>query len=57
MLNHGPSVQIHGVPTDLTSDEADEEESGPEENYSRLEGPSEFYDRDHENDNENNVEI
>lgn len=39
MLNHAPSVQIHDVPADLLTydrtDEADAEERGPEENYSR----------------------
>lgn len=42
MLNHAPSVQIHDVPADLLTydrtDEADAEERGPEENYSRSEG-------------------
>lgn len=42
MLNHAPSVQIHDVPADLLTydrtDEADAEERGPEENYSRS-GP------------------
>lgn len=40
MLNHAPSVQIHDVPADLLTydrtDEADAEERGPEENYSRF---------------------
>lgn len=42
MLNHAPSVQIHDVPADLLTyertDEADAEERGPEENYSRSGG-------------------
>lgn len=40
MLNHAPSVQIHDVPSDLLSyertDDADPDERGSEENYSRL---------------------
>lgn len=44
MLNHAPSVQIHDVPADLLTydrtDEADAEERGPEENYSRSGGSS-----------------
>ncbi|KAK2496321.1 hypothetical protein MC885_004936 [Smutsia gigantea] len=56
MLNHAPSVQIHDVPADLLTydrtDEADAEERGPEENYSRPEAPNEFYDGDHDNDKE-----
>lgn len=39
MLNHAPSVQIHDVPSDLLSyerpDEADPDERGSEENFSR----------------------
>lgn len=39
MLNHAPSVQIHDVPSDLLSfertDDADPDERGSEENYSR----------------------
>ncbi|XP_054942887.1 protocadherin-1 [Physeter macrocephalus] len=61
MLNHAPSVQIHDVPADLLTydrtDEADAEERGPEENYSRPEAPNEFYDGDHDNDKESDVEI
>uniref|UniRef100_A0A8C2LTP8 Histone deacetylase domain-containing protein n=1 Tax=Cricetulus griseus TaxID=10029 RepID=A0A8C2LTP8_CRIGR len=59
MLNHAPSVQIHDVPADLLTydrtDEADAEERGPEENYSRA--PNEFYEGDHDNDKESDVEI
>ncbi|NWT60788.1 HDAC3 deacetylase, partial [Erythrocercus mccallii] len=61
MLNHAPSVQIHDVPSDLLSydrtDEPDPEERGSEENYSRPEAPNEFYDGDHDNDKESDVEI
>uniref|UniRef100_A0A2K5PRG1 Histone deacetylase domain-containing protein n=1 Tax=Cebus imitator TaxID=2715852 RepID=A0A2K5PRG1_CEBIM len=61
MLNHAPSVQIHDVSADVLTydrtDEADAEERGPEENYSRPEAPNEFYDGDHDNDKESDVEI
>uniref|UniRef100_A0A2K6KUL4 Histone deacetylase domain-containing protein n=1 Tax=Rhinopithecus bieti TaxID=61621 RepID=A0A2K6KUL4_RHIBE len=61
MLNHAPSVQIHDVPADLLTydrtDEANAEERGPEENYSRPEAPNEFCDGDHDNDKESDVEI
>ncbi|XP_042646138.1 histone deacetylase 3 isoform X1 [Tyto alba] len=61
MLNHAPSVQIHDVPSDLLSydrtDEPDPEERGSEENYSRPEAANEFYDGDHDNDKESDVEI
>uniref|UniRef100_A0A8C5IIP4 Histone deacetylase n=1 Tax=Junco hyemalis TaxID=40217 RepID=A0A8C5IIP4_JUNHY len=61
MLNHAPSVQIHDVPSDLLSydrtDEPDPEERGSEENYNRPEAPNEFYDGDHDNDKESDVEI
>uniref|UniRef100_A0A665TPF7 Histone deacetylase domain-containing protein n=1 Tax=Echeneis naucrates TaxID=173247 RepID=A0A665TPF7_ECHNA len=61
MLNHAPSVQIHDVPSDMLSyernDEADPEERGPEENYTRPEASNEFYDGDHDNDKESDVEI
>uniref|UniRef100_A0A8C9QXW7 Histone deacetylase n=1 Tax=Scleropages formosus TaxID=113540 RepID=A0A8C9QXW7_SCLFO len=40
MLNHAPSVQIHDVPSDLLNyertDEADPDERGSEDNYSRF---------------------
>ncbi|PIO35009.1 hypothetical protein AB205_0006030, partial [Aquarana catesbeiana] len=61
MLNHAPSVQIHDVPSDLLSydrtDEPDPEERGSEDNYSRPEASNEFYDGDHDNDKESDVEI
>ncbi|KAL7984692.1 hypothetical protein Chor_003262 [Crotalus horridus] len=73
MLNHAPSVQIHDVPSDLLSydrtDEPDPEERGSEDNYSRHvfifvpqiktmpEASNEFYDGDHDNDKESDVEI
>ncbi|GAA6096889.1 histone deacetylase 3 [Tachysurus ichikawai] len=61
MLNHAPSVQIHDVPSDLLSyertDDADPDERGSEENYSRPEASNEFYDGDHDNDKESDVEI
>uniref|UniRef100_A0A8D0D173 Histone deacetylase 3 n=1 Tax=Sander lucioperca TaxID=283035 RepID=A0A8D0D173_SANLU len=71
MLNHAPSVQIHDVPSDMLSyertDEPDPDERGGEENYTRsvhLHGArmsatraNEFYDGDHDNDKESDVEI
>uniref|UniRef100_A0A8C6VRG2 Histone deacetylase 3 n=1 Tax=Naja naja TaxID=35670 RepID=A0A8C6VRG2_NAJNA len=61
MLNHAPSVQIHDVPSDLLSydrtDEPDPEERSSEDNYSRPEASNEFYDGDHDNDKESDVEI
>ncbi|XP_055015550.1 histone deacetylase 3 [Boleophthalmus pectinirostris] len=61
MLNHAPSVQIHDVPSDMLSyertDEPDPEERGGEENYTRPEAANEFYDGDHDNDKESDVEI
>uniref|UniRef100_A0A9J8B0Z1 Histone deacetylase 3 n=1 Tax=Cyprinus carpio carpio TaxID=630221 RepID=A0A9J8B0Z1_CYPCA len=61
MLNHAPSVQIHDVPSDLLSyerpDEADPDERGSEDNFSRPEAANEFYDGDHDNDKESDVEI
>ncbi|KAF0039692.1 hypothetical protein F2P81_007927 [Scophthalmus maximus] len=61
MLNHAPSVQIHDVPSDLLSyernDEPDPDERGGEENYTRPEAANEFYDGDHDNDKESDVEI
>ncbi|TSL89880.1 Histone deacetylase 3 [Bagarius yarrelli] len=61
MLNHAPSVQIHDVPSDLLSyertDDADPDEKGSDENYSRPEASNEFYDGDHDNDKESDVEI
>uniref|UniRef100_A0A8C1BRG1 Histone deacetylase 3 n=1 Tax=Cyprinus carpio carpio TaxID=630221 RepID=A0A8C1BRG1_CYPCA len=45
MLNHAPSVQIHDVPSDLLSyerpDEADPDERGSEDNFSRPEAANE----------------
>ncbi|KAH0618157.1 hypothetical protein JD844_017143 [Phrynosoma platyrhinos] len=65
MLNHAPSVQIHDVPSDLLSydrtDEPDPEERGSEDNYSRQvvlpEASNDFYDGEHDNDKESDVEI
>ncbi|CAB1336996.1 unnamed protein product [Coregonus sp. 'balchen'] len=61
MLNHAPSVQIHDVPSDILSyertDEGDPDERGSEDNYSRPEAANEFYDGDHDNDKESDVEI
>ncbi|XP_029627317.1 histone deacetylase 3-like isoform X2 [Coregonus clupeaformis] len=61
MLNHSPSVQIHDVPSDILSyertDEGDPDERGSEDNYSRPEAANEFYDGDHDNDKESDVEI
>uniref|UniRef100_A0A673KD03 Histone deacetylase n=1 Tax=Sinocyclocheilus rhinocerous TaxID=307959 RepID=A0A673KD03_9TELE len=61
MLNHAPSVQIHDVPSDLLSyerpDEADPDERGSEDNFSRPEAVNDFYDGDHDNDKESDVEI
>lgn len=61
MLNHAPSVQIHDVPSDMLSyernDEPDPDERGAEENYTRPEAANEFYDGDHDNDKESDVEI
>ncbi|MGH0162681.1 UNVERIFIED_CONTAM: hypothetical protein FKN15_070905 [Acipenser sinensis] len=61
MLNHAPSVQIHDVPSDLLSyertDDPDPDERGSEDNYSRPEASNEFYDGDHDNDKESDVEI
>lgn len=61
MLNHAPSVQIHDVPSDMLSyertDEPDPDERGGEENYTRPEAANEFYDGDHDNDKESDVEI
>ncbi|KAJ3587921.1 hypothetical protein NHX12_011516 [Muraenolepis orangiensis] len=47
MLNHAPSVQIHDVPNDLLSFERTDE----------PEASNEFYDGDHDNDKESDVEI
>uniref|UniRef100_A0A4W5K538 Histone deacetylase 3 n=1 Tax=Hucho hucho TaxID=62062 RepID=A0A4W5K538_9TELE len=54
-------VQIHDVPSDILSyertDEGDPDERGSEDNYSRPEAANEFYDGDHDNDKESDVEI
>ncbi|KAF6717379.1 Histone deacetylase 3 [Oryzias melastigma] len=61
MLNHAPSVQIHDVPSDMLNyertDDPDPDERGAEENYTRQEAANEFYDGDHDNDKESDVEI
>ncbi|XP_024138873.1 histone deacetylase 3-like [Oryzias melastigma] len=61
MLNHAPSVQIHDVPSDMLNyertDDPDPDERGAEENYTRQEAANEFYDGDHDNNKESDVEI